>query len=93
MRQLDVRQSVARHALRMEQKLADNDRIFRGEWVAEHLSMLLNGLSDELQEFLEAIEDEDVESAALEAADVSNYCMMLVDRLENRKETRGRSLE
>ena len=84
------RESVMRHARRMEQKLRDNDKIGRGEWTRETTDELIDGLFVEMAEMIASDYIGDDVNAMLEMADISNYCMFYCDAIDKPNESRGR---
>lgn len=83
------RQSIMRHARRMESKLRAGDDLSKAEWVLCQSHSLMDHLMCEVNEIIDAYNDGCVEDLSLEAADVSLLCMMIVDNLEHRPESRG----
>ena len=75
-----MRKAVIDHAERMEKRLQENDH--KGGWLTCSLDYLLRRLReevDELETSLSAYADSDPTE---EAADVSNFAMMIADKLE-----------
>lgn len=73
----DMRYDVYKFALKMEEKLKKNDE--KGGWLDCDLYYLEQRIFGELEEFLEAYHQDDVEALEKEAADVANFLMMFVD--------------
>ena len=75
------RESVQRHARWMEAKLRKNDH--KGGWTHENPKDLLRRAREELDELEKAVDkaltDGDARPVAAEAADVSNFAMMVTE--------------
>lgn len=80
MRDIVVRQEVKDFAKAMEYKLMCND--FKRHWEnasREDCGWFLEGLREEVRELEEALEIGSVRDVVLEAADVGNFAMMIMN--------------
>ena len=83
-KQTGIREEVLRFALKMEEKLKENDR--KGGWNSSSISYLLSGINRETEELSYALGQEgqsysrtDRANIISECADVANFAMMLAD--------------
>jgi len=82
--QTGIREEVLRFALKMEEKLKDNDH--KGGWNSSSISYLMSGMDREIEELSYAVGQEgqiytrkDRANIVSECADVANFAMMLAD--------------
>ncbi len=75
-----VREPVERFAFLMEERLRANDHKGERGWEDKDLDWLLQRLGDEYIELRSAMAHDDWDAVRLEAADVANFAMMIVDR-------------
>ncbi len=75
----ELRDPLARFAVEMEQKLRKNDH--KTSWRDLPVEALFRQLMLEVEEFKIADEFLNVEEARKELVDVSNFCLILYDRL------------
>ena len=74
-----IRPAILKLAAAMEEKLRQNEH--KGGWNACDHEYLLNRLLDEYQELVKAVAEYDAEAILEEAADVANFCVMIVDNV------------
>ena len=88
---MEIRASIMRLALAMEQKLQANEH--KADWKACDPLWLLEKLCDEVHELSHALQYNRRDQISDEAADVANFAMMIADTLEpDRSESRGREI-
>jgi len=82
--QTGIREEILRFALKMEEKLKENDH--KGGWNNSSISYLLSGIERETEELSYAVGQEgqvytrkDRSNIISECADVANFAMMLAD--------------
>ena len=77
---------IKNHAERMEYKLDLNEQVKGDSWKKMPIGWLLDKLNEELTEFrCQAIKDRPhITNLALEAADVSNIIMFIVENARNK---------
>lgn len=81
-----MREMICRHAKQMEYKLNLNEQAKGDSWKKMSIDWLLDKLNEELMEFrCQAIKDRPhIVNLALEAADVSNILMFIVENAHNK---------
>ena len=73
--------AVNRFCAKMLQKLRENS--FKRHWDDMPIDDLLNRLKEEMAELEEAIKAKDLDNIPAECADVSNFCMMISEKVRN----------
>ena len=75
-----MRESVYHHAMAMEKELRENDH--KGGWGDCSVEWLLIRLEQEYREFLDAVKEGEPGKVRSEGADISNFTMMITERVQ-----------